>query len=399
MAAQAQVYRERLGFELESIAHIDIGWIRTYKFTAPPVAKQLADRKYSAAQIGYGRGFIEWMQQSYLPKGCLGDAAYYLNAIPKFNSTNSRLGNAINTHVAALPLLYGAYSKIYMFLKKDAAGKFVPQNTLAEYWHIEANQLQYISNPVSFISSPEEYYFVLPDFASHPKGYEDDDKAASNLAGFNTHKNISAYRHFYIPPKIIGDNPFYVVILSKAKELPFEKITIGEFFTMVEKQFPVWQEVDPVPAEAYATAKKHLARLKEKYKNKWNEVAQLKYWGTDINLYDFVNATEDHEDFFDNKDMYGKEGVHTTFPIMKVKKEARELCKTGGPQWLVVRWTTGMPNSKFNAHMHESILNNFNFEYAFNYFFDPEKVKGQPYKPLRSPAAKSTAMLIETQKQ
>src|SRR5690606_38313374 len=158
-----------IGFELERIADMDIGWKKMYKFPAPAKGKQLGHRNYSGNQIGYTQKFIEWMQESYLPKGCLGDAGYYQNDIPKFSSTNSRLGNAINTHANALPHLYGAFTKMYMFLKKDAAGNFVPQNNFAEYWNIEANGLQHISKPVSFISGEDEYYFVLPDFKSHAK--------------------------------------------------------------------------------------------------------------------------------------------------------------------------------------------------------------------------------------
>lgn len=382
--SQAQpIYVDRIGFKLESIADIDIGWMKIYKHTTPPKGKQLGNRTYSANQIGYSQQFVEWMQQSYLPKGCLGNAGYYQNVIPKFSGTNSRLGNAINEHLAALPHLYGAYSKMYMFLKKDADGKFAPLHNFAEYWRIEANQLQYISKPVSFISSAEEYYFVLPDFNGHSKGYNADDKAASNLMGFNNHKNIEAYKHFYVPSKIIDDYRHYVVIMTKDNELPFEKITIGEFFTQAEKQFPVWQKTDPVSVEKFSIAQKNLARLKEKYKSKWNDIAQLKLSGTQISLYDFVNATEDHDDLFDNK-----EGIHTTFPVLKVKKTTLALCKTDQPQWLVIRWTMGMPGELFNNHLHESILNNFNFDYLYNFFFAPEKVKGQAYKPLRSPFIK-----------
>ena len=172
-------------------------------------------------------------------------------------------------------------------------------------------------------------------------------------------------------------------------ELPFEKITIGEFFTQAEKQLPVWQKVDPTSAENFARAQKNLARLKEKYKNKWNDIAELKLSGTQITLFTFVNATEGYDDMFDNK-----EG-HTTFPILKVRKAALDLCKTDQPQWLVIRWTVGMANQAFNLHLHESIMNNFNFKYVYDYFFDPEKVKGQPYKPLRSPAYKETVVVSE----
>ncbi len=387
---QAQpVYVDRIGFKLESIADIDIGWIKIYNHTTLPTGKQLGNRTYSAKQIGYSQKFVEWMQQSYLPKGCLGDAGYYQNYIPEFSGSNSQLGNAINMNRGALPHLYGAFSRLYMFLKKDEQGKFVPQNNLADYWHIAANQLENISAPVSFISSTEAYYFVLPDFNGNAKGYNVADKAASNLMGFNNHKNIIGYKHFYIP------NEQYVVIMTKDNELPFEKITIGEFFTQAEKQLPVWQKIVPVSAENYTLAQKNLARLKEKYKSKWNDIAELQISRTQIGIYDFVNAKDGNTDMFDNKDIYGKEGVNTTFPVLKVKKNALALCKTDQPQWLVIRWTMSMPNQPYNIHLHESILNNFNFAYVYNFFFDPEKVKGQPYKPLRSPSYKEAVVVTD----
>ena len=385
--SQAQVYVDRIGFTLESISDIDIGWITIRKHSTAPQGKQLGDRIYSAKQIGYSQKFVEWMQQSYLPKGCLGDATYYQNSIPTFSGTNSLLGNAINMHRQALPQLYGAQSKIYMFLKKDEQGKFVPQNNLSDDWRIEANGLQSISNPVSFISSTEQYYFIIPDYSDNVKGYNPNDKAASDLAGFTIHKNLLGYKHFYIP------NSSYVVIMTKDKQSPFEKITIGEFFTQAEKQFPVWQKIQPVSVENFATAKKNLVRLKEKYKSKWNDIAELQLSGTQISLQSFVNANQGDYDMFDNKDIYGKEGINTTFPILKVKKSTLELCKTDQPQWLVIRWTMSMPNQPYNVHLHESILNNFNFEYVYNFLFDPEKVKGQTYKPLRSPSLKEAPVI------
>lgn len=391
ITSQAQpIYIDRIGFKLESIADIDIGWMEIRKHTTAPKGKQLGDRVYSAKQIDNCQKFVEWMQQSYVPRGCLGNATYYQNHIPKFSSTNSLLGNAINMHAQALPLMYGAQTKVHMFLKKDAKGKFVPQTSHGEFWHIEANGVQNISNHVSFISSPEEYYFILPDFKHHSKGYDADDKARSNLLGFDIHKNIKEYKHFLIPPGSFIENPQFVVIITKDnEELPFEKITIGEFFTQAEKQLPVWQKIVPVSAENYLLAQKNLARLKEKYKNKWNDIAELQLQGADINLWEFINAREDKDDLFDNK------GTQTTFPILKVKKLARQLCKTDQAQWLVIRWEWGMENTSHYLHLHESILNNFNFEYVYDYFFKPEKVKGIAYKPLRSPSFREAAVVTE----
>lgn len=384
MTTQAQVYRDRIGFTLESIADINIGWIKIYNHPIPPSGKTLGDRVYSAKQIGYSQQFVEWMQQSYLPKGCLGNSGYYQNAIPKFSGANSRLGNAIDEHLTALPHMYGAFSKMYMFLKKDESGKFIPQNNFAENWRIEVNQLQHISKPVSFISSADEYYFVMPDFRGNSKGYNNDDKAASNLMGFD--KYFKAYKHFYIPPKIVDDYSQYVVIMSKNNELPFEKITIGEFFTQTEKQFPMWQKIDPVSAENFVLAQKNLTQLEEKYKLKWNDIAEIKLSSNQMMLQDFVNAKEGNMDIFDNKDIYGKEGTTPTFPILKVKKASLALCKTDQPQWLVVRWTMGMPNESFNRYLHESIMGNFNFDYVYNYFFGTNRVT-ESYKPLKLPGS------------
>lgn len=389
------VYEANFGFKLETIADLDIGWMEIHKYT-PSKGKQLGNRTYGAKQIGYSQQWVEWMQQSYLPKGCLGEAGYFQNEMPKFSGTNSRLGNVINQHLAALPQTYGSYSKMYISLKKDAQGKFVPQFNFAEYWYVEANQLQDISKPLSFISSSDDYFFVLPDFKNQSNGYEADDKAASNLKGFNNHINIKRFKHFYVPPKTLYDNPIYVVVMTKDnKELPFEKITIGEFFMEAEKQFPGWQKIESIPTDSYAEAKKNLARLKEKYRNKWDDIAEIQLSRTDISLFTFVNATEGNRDMFDNMDINGKEGTNPTFPIQRVKRSTLELCKTDQPQWLIVRWTLGMPNQAFNIHLHESILNNFNFDYLYNYVFSPEKVKGQPYTPLRSPTFKDAGGVTE----
>ena len=62
------------------------------------------------------------------------------------------------------------------------------------------------------------------------------------------------------------DNSQFVVIMSKEKELPFEKLTIGEFFTEAEKQFPVWQKIVPVSADNYAKARRILPDLKKNIK-------------------------------------------------------------------------------------------------------------------------------------
>ena len=54
-------------------------------------------------------------------------------------------------------------------------------------------------------------------------------------------------------------------------------------------------------------------------------------------------------------------------------------------------WTAHL-NDPVSLSLHEAILNNVNFQYIYDYFFDPDKVKGQPYKPLRSPSFTETVV-------
>jgi hypothetical protein len=133
---------------------------------------------------------------------------------------------------------------------------------------------------------------------------------------------------------------------------------------------------------------KHARRLavlknnKEKYKNRLQETAEVFSAQPDIMI-------ENVPDVFD-----GNDSRTPRMPVYKVKSEMFELCKKDKPQWILINWSWHPMNTK-EMHMHESIINNFNFDYVYNFFFDPLKVKGQPYQPRRSPNAKKAVAVNE----
>ena len=71
-----------------------------------------------------------------------------------------------------------------------------------------------------------------------------------------------------------------------------------------------------------------------------------------------------------------------------------DLCKKDKPQWILISWDY-YPIDAVERHQHKAIVNNFNFSYVYNFFFYPEKVKGKPYQPLRSPSFKETVVVSE----
>ena len=121
---------------------------------------------------------------------------------------------------------------------------------------------------------------------------------------------------------------------------------------------------------------KRLAVLKsnkEKYSARLQETAEIWTEEPDVLL-------ENYPDVFE-----GNGGTPTRLPVYTFDPRVVELCKTDAPQWIVMYWTAHL-NDPISLSLHNAILNNFNFQYIYDYFFDPDKVKGQPYKPLRSPS-------------
>ncbi|MEO6539396.1 MAG: hypothetical protein ABIN74_00340, partial [Ferruginibacter sp.] len=138
--------------------------------------------------------------------------------------------------------------------------------------------------------------------------------------------------------------------------------------------------------EKFEKAKAAVAKLLVKYKTRFTEHAGLH------SNYDYIDLVNGYDIFTRYKIEESPQPVPQLFPVYKLAPNTYELCKKDQPQWILVTWSW-MTNDADELYMHESIINNFNFDYLYNFFFDPEKVKGQPYKPLRSPYTKEILLV------
>ena len=93
-----------------------------------------------------------------------------------------------------------------------------------------------------------------------------------------------------------------------------------------------------------------LAVARERYKARLQEVAEIESDSPDIML-------ENRADVF-----LGTGGGRLRIPVYKVDPAVAALCKTGGPQWIVVTWTAQL-NDPTIKRLHDAVINNFNFEY------------------------------------
>ena len=359
----------------QSIEDSILGWMKVYNFKGIKESKKVDDKLYSAAQLSICDSLANWIQASYIPKGGLGDVK---------KAVSDKLG-LYNQYTAAKPQSYGAYSKTYVFLKYDSNHKMVPANNLGTYWGIYANQVP--GWPVLDLSTPTQYYFTMPSFF--------DDEKTEKIHDLSGVANVKPYISFWVKDIEAGGGTDYV-LLCKDNKSPFIKITKGEYLQLLETAIPRFHEKEKKKINEqnkgnqksidylikYLEEKKErlitgLKKTSEKYKNRLGEIA-LTTKQPSINDVEFG-------DVFSSGYLTDPESTAGRVPVYKIDPVMAELCKKDKPQWILVSWWWS-PNDPVEKHMHESIINNFNFDHVYNFFFDPEKVKGQHYKPLRSPS-------------
>ena len=357
-----------------------LGWIKVYDYKAATQPITQDHRVYSPAQISISRLFTTWMQASYLPKGALGDV---------LQNRNAKL-SPYNQNTAAEPNAYGAIANLYTFLKYDANKKLVPATSDAVKWAIEANGSY--GTPVPVVSTPERNYFTLPTFEE--QGFGKDLDIATDVS---RHPVLGQFPTVYMRNSVSGNNR--VVVLTRDHRVPFVKVTKGEYLQAMESA--VARTYDAEKAKIARDNKgnqrsidylmgylnkyheQRLAVLKrnnEKYRARLQETAEIYTLQPAIQLENIADVFE------------GNGGNSRRLAVYTIDPKVVELCKTDAPQWIVIYWTAQL-NDPVSKNLHDAMLNNFNFQYVYDYFFDPDKVKGQPYTPLRSPSFTEAAVV------
>lgn len=363
-----------------------LGWIKVYNWKGATKPIKIDHRNYSITQLSICDTFANWMQRSYTPKGCLADVR---------KAVSEKL-TAYNQDTKSMPQSYGAYTKLYLDLKRGEDGKLVPFDNTGYMWNIMANGK--IGDGIQLISTPEQYYFYIPAFGEADVNDEFNVLAKKTL-DLSQHPSLKKYICFFQPNGILTSHRM-MVILCKDNKLPYVQITKGEYIDQMakaverkyteEKDYAIksWPE-GKVRSEALKAADERyhlrqamLKKQRTKYKDRLNENASI-----------FTNQPsaylEQYDDLFEGNDVQNIRKI----PVYKYDPVKLEGCKKDQPQWIAIFWDIfpgyqqerSLNNYDYWAlgEMHKSILQKFNFDFVYNFFFDPEKVKGKAYMPLK----------------
>lgn len=394
-ASYGQATNQRGAYYAEGVENIEMGWTEVLKFTEPAKPYLKNGWNYPANQIAFRETLISWWQASYTPKGVMGEMIKSVLAPPRSEWPKGQFRQQEDDNRFALPNTYGAFARIHFNISKTETKKFWPSsgNLSMIHWNIMANNVALISNQVVGLSSPEEYYFTMPVY----KVRENEEAGAftgdhyvkyAQYCNFSEAANLKKYRHYLRP-----DTRTYVVILTKDhKPLPFEQVTVGEFFNRIEKQFSSLQGLNAdakVPGLPEA-AKRGLQVLKEQYKNRLNEYVYFSDASKQkIDLFDFQYIEEKVQplNFFYTEALTkdntgGTVSQRTNYPLLRLGKGVKELCATGGPQWIV--FSLGVPvdlNYGGSKHTVNHFVHHFNYEYVYRYFFGTKPSEGYSAVP------------------
>jgi hypothetical protein len=340
-----------------------LGWYTTQNPNEVPKPFQYQGRTFSTKQQQHMMQVIEWMKKTYTPVAGLGTFRRMI-----FSDSYS---NPPHSYGVDFRVWNVSFSKEYL----DGKGNFKPVPEEYTQFGISANAIAG-SNPVSFMNSTAQYVFTW-----QPDGYENYRYPKMKQADPKIDPNVYKY-----PTRITGTT--MAVYIAPGNKLPFARLTKSEFLAYAE------EAIDRLPQTTNASNsdwvkqqipvyKKTIAGLRIKYMNSLDEPA-------------IINTMQPNEsDFSAGKDIFEvtvqTRNSNTLYEVCRMDKTLLEKCRSDQPQWLVV-WFPFKSKEDGNKlyEMCRVMRQHFNYDYAFNYFFNPGQVKGVPYKPMNEELLKTT---------
>lgn len=367
-----------------------IGWKTKYNFKDKQYKTIKVDgQSFSPYQQAIRDSFICWMQKTYQPIAGWGDI---------FNKDFTTRQNK-----GPVPQGIGIDAMVYGLMNKNGKYQMISNedhNDMAIY----TNKLFGI-NPVLLFNSSEGFFFTMPR-QNYSSTFTDNEVIAATKAyGLHEGDRFSKYM-VYFP------STWVTVVLTPGNQLPIVQLTKGEVLEQCEKG--LLREMQTRVAEAkhmssnnpsyyareikdweekhYPQALKNLSLLKEKYKDRLNEPAVLFAW-SGPSFTDFLNASDSNPTTLFVEDWYQQK---PGFPVYRYTKEAIEASKKDKPLWVAITWQAQKPNSLVKGYeLHRAMQRYFNYDYVYDYFFNPEKVKGKSYTPDNAGEQKSRLQQLQ----
>lgn len=338
----------------------------------PKLSASSYPRTFTPAQIKHPELFAQWLQKSYFPVGAL-DFSYAI-AEPNKKEEMQPYGTGIN-------------AAIWRAMWDKTNTKVIRQP------HSE-NPIFMITNniidaePVSMLTIPGRAVFtwLSPEIEKAFAGSKRRNEFLRQLK-LEEHPQIGKYIIKFYGCTGDGCQPRVAVYLAPNNKLPIRQLTRGEVLDMIEQAIPAQKQrfENIIPNEkhlAESRVKLNLKKLRDKYRSSLNIPAEMR--NSNIDITDIFNG----DDIFDNED--AKRFNYPTIGIYTYEDNLLQKSKMDQPLWICISWKpTDEQYMPFEREIHRSMITHFNFDYVYDYFFNPERVKNKPYVILNEDQQKA----------
>ncbi|MEO6314048.1 MAG: hypothetical protein ABIU63_13655 [Chitinophagaceae bacterium] len=297
---------------------------------------------------------VDWMMKSYQPVGAVGTFKSVLTV-----STSSDFKD-YRPHSYYLDFRIWNVSYDYM----DAKGNFIGVTEEYKKFPVLFNRVP--SDDIQFLNGTGVCYFTF-------QAQEDKSRLADN----------DPYKH--ADPKISANcAPFIIrnqtVILAPNNKLPFHRVTIGEFLDASEAALPYAMSVEKAHKDP-----KYQDGMEAKYEHyrtwirKWKKVYAAKLDEPATVVDNPVNLSST---FSQDVDPFSKSRGSEKYEIWKMNPEVFDKAKEDKPLFIsfIIPFKTSADGIQ-EYELYQALTQNVNYQYIYDYYFDPAKVKGKVYKP------------------
>ena len=305
---------------------------------------------------------VEWMKNTYTPVAGLGTFSRFINK-------------------SSYGVVFAVWNVSHDKMWTEPNGDFKPipeENT--PFW-IGVNRT-FGSFAIPFLNQPGENFFTM-----QPDGYMNTSQIPEGSKDVDPGIHPNAYKY------ITWVNDWQTVYLAPGNKLPFSVITKAELLAKAEAALAKqWEnEIKDVAAkwpgnqqaqdEALVARKKNIdqyraniQKLREKHHSSLNEPAIIR--DMQPTMYSFIL---DPDPFDIDK---GGDNLKHAYPVYRIDAALSTKMQSEIPQWVAIAFPyhTKENGNRLNE-LHTAMVENFNYDYVYNYFFDPAKVKGIAYKP------------------
>jgi hypothetical protein len=350
----------------ENIPDSVIGWWGNNRFDHLKPQTDAAGKKKEAIV----NDMVKWMKASYTPVGGLGTSSRYIGA--KGYGVNFLVWNV-------------SHDKQWT----EPNGNFKPISEENTKFAMAANQL-FGAFPIYFMNTGKEFYFTI-----QPDGYADNESAMERRKVADPRIHPNAYHY------ITRMNDWCTVYLAPDNKLPWTPVSKGELLQKAEEglqkvladkrkevaaQWPDNKKSQDEAFEYFSTQtvdkyRKKIQELRSKHGKSLNEHAIIR--SMQPTMYSF----ETDPDLFQISG-YEKD-LNKAYEVYKLDEATMAKLGDAFPQWVSIAFP--FENKESGNQLYEmftALSQNINYDYIYQYFYDPEKVKGVNYTAANADALK-----------